>query len=165
MRDEKGRFVKGNIAYWKGKKFPDWYKKKLSEVHKKLVKEGAFIPSRKGMEPWDKGKERLDMRGSKHWWWKGGKTEKLKYAYRFSLEYKIWRRGVFERDNYTCVDCGAKSIKGKKVYLEADHEKPQSLFPELRYDINNGKTRCKDCHRKTKTYGRKVSDMKREDFE
>ena len=85
--------------------------------------------------------------GANHHNWKGGVTP-LHQKIRSSKEYKAWRISVFERDDYTCQDC---HIRGG--YLEADHIKPFSLFPELRFDINNGKTLCKPCHRKTDTYG------------
>jgi len=32
----------------------------------------------------------------------------LKREYRESLDYRIWRRSVFERDNYTCQYCSTK---------------------------------------------------------
>lgn len=44
MRDAQGRFIKGNEAYWKGKTFPAWYKKKLSDAHKKLYRLGKNLP-------------------------------------------------------------------------------------------------------------------------
>jgi 5-methylcytosine-specific restriction endonuclease McrA len=37
--------------------------------------------------------------------------------------------------------------------LEADHIKPFCRFPELRLVVSNGRTLCKDCHRKTPTWG------------
>lgn len=96
--------------------------------------------------------------GDKNWNWQGGKTKTLQFI-RFTPEYKIWRVSVFERDNYTCVDCGQRG-----GLLEADHEKPQSLFPELRFVVANGKTRCKKCHRKTRTFGERVKRLSRIDF-
>jgi hypothetical protein len=67
---------------------------------------------------------------------------------RGSLEYKNWRLQVFGRDRYTCQWC---FVKGG--FLHADHIKPFFAHPELRFDINNGRTLCKECHKKTDTYG------------
>lgn len=97
-------------------------------------------------------KKSLNQMGEKHWNWQGGKTpEKMKL--RNAREVKVWRKAVWERDNYTCQECGARSGKGKVVWLNADHIKPWSQFPELRHDISNGRTLCLDCHRKTPTFG------------
>jgi hypothetical protein len=86
--------------------------------------------------------------------WKGGITP-INYKIRNSLEYKLWRKAVFERDNYTCVWCGAKFIKGitGRVYIQADHIKPFAQYPELRFAIDNGRTLCVPCHKTTDTYG------------
>ena len=67
---------------------------------------------------------------------------------RKSTDYKKWRKLVFERDDYTCVICGKNG-----GCLNADHIKPFSLYPELRLDIDNGRTHCTCCHKKTDTYG------------
>lgn len=82
-----------------------------------------------------------------------GKTSTIKKL-RTSKEYSLWRTSVFERDNYTCVWCGVKSRKGHPVTLNADHIKPFAHFPELRFAIDNGRTLCVPCHKKTGTYGR-----------
>lgn len=55
-------------------------------------------------------------------------------------EYIKWRNAVFYRDNYKCQKCN--SVKK----LEAHHLKSYSKFPELRYDVSNGITLCKECH-------------------
>lgn len=83
--------------------------------------------------------------------WKGGITP-INNLIRNSEEYKLWRKAVFERDNYKCVWCG---IRG--VTIHADHIKPFALFPELRFAIDNGRTLCVPCHRTTDTYGKKSS--------
>lgn len=70
---------------------------------------------------------------------------------RKSKAYKIWRKQVFERDNYTCVIC---NIKGGN--LHADHIQPFALWPELRLNLDNGRTLCVDCHKKTETYGTRL---------
>jgi len=76
--------------------------------------------------------------------------------FRASREYKKWRYDVFKRDAFKCVMCGDK----KGGNLQADHIKDFALYPELRLDINNGRTLCKSCHKKTDNYGFKKSNSK-----
>lgn len=78
-----------------------------------------------------------------------GKTPLLKKL-RTSLKYRQWRESVFRRDNWTCQECGQKGGK-----LNADHLKRFAHYPELRFDIDNGRTLCEECHRKTKNFGNK----------
>lgn len=85
----------------------------------------------------------------KHPNWKGGNRREIHKIIRQSLEYRLWRESVFKRDDWTCVWC---KIKGKR--LNADHIKPFSLFPELRFAIDNGRTLCEECHKTTETYGK-----------
>ena len=96
------------------------------------------------------GKKNPNGAGEKCHFWKGGITP-INMAIRNSLEYKLWRTAVFERDGYTCI-WGGKEHGNK---LNADHIKPFALFPELRFTIDNGRTLCVECHRKTDTYGGK----------
>lgn len=114
----------------------------------------------KGRTPWNKGmrtsleiRKKLSelKRGSKHPNWKGGITP-IRKAIQSSLEYRLWRTAVFERDNYTCVWCGVRG-----AYLEADHIKPFALFPELRFAIDNGRTLCKPCHETADTYKGRIN--------
>lgn len=95
------------------------------------------------------------IRGERSHFWQGGKTEASKKI-KSSLGYKLWRKAVFERDNWTCMWC-----KEKGGNLTADHIKPFSLFPELRLAIDNGRTLCRDCHKKTDTWGWKLSNKTR----
>ncbi len=103
--------------------------KKLSENHRKKISEIHIT------------------RKEKNHLWRGGITP-INKKIRQSLEYKLWRESVFKRDNYTCIWCG----DGKGGNLNADHIKPFALFPELRFVIDNGRTLCVDCHKKTDTY-------------
>ena len=99
--------------------------------------------------------------------WKGEKSQtRLILRIKELPEYKEWRLKVYQRDNYTCQDCG--DDKGKN--LEAHHKKAFSkmlrennitsvieaqLCKEL-WDIDNGITLCKKCHRLTNNYGAKA---------
>jgi 5-methylcytosine-specific restriction endonuclease McrA len=89
--------------------------------------------------------------GSNNKRWKGGITP-INFKIRNSTQYKLWRKAVFERDNYTCVWCGDKNGVGHRVILNADHIKPFAYYPELRLNVNNGRTLCLDCHKKTPSY-------------
>lgn len=55
--------------------------------------------------------------------------------------YLAWRRKVYERDNYTCQDCGKRP---PVVY--AHHLKSYTYYPALRTVVGNGITLCYDCH-------------------
>lgn len=96
-------------------------------------------------------KRSLSLRGEKAPGWKGGLTAKH-LLIRTSFEYREWRRKVYERDNYTCQDCGDN--RGNN--LNADHIRPFSKCPESRFDVNNGRTLCVPCHKKTPTWGSKA---------
>lgn len=96
---------------------------------------------RQRVSDWMKGR----YVGENHPRWKGT-TPQNKLA-RASLEYKLWRLAVFERDNYTCQFCGNRG-----GYLEADHIKQFAFFLDLRFDITNGRTLCQPCHATTLTY-------------
>lgn len=81
----------------------------------------------------------------------------LKDKIRKSPEYTAWKLAVFYRDGKKCVWCGSRKN------IEADHIKPQSLYPELRFDVDNGRTLCNPCHRTTPSYMRRFNS--REEYE
>ena len=61
---------------------------------------------------------------------------------RTSGKYKLWRRTVFERDDYTCQMCYRRGCR-----INAHHIKSYAYYPDLRYVINNGVTLCEVCHK------------------
>lgn len=136
--------LKGKTPWNKGKKIgkmSDGAKAKLS-----LRFKGKKRPL------WVSEKLRKSARkGSDSHLWKGGITP-INLKIRMSFEYRLWREAVFKRDNYQCI-WGGKEHGNK---LNADHIKPFALFPELRFAIDNGRTLCVDCHKKTDTFGARV---------
>jgi len=74
-------------------------------------------------------------------WRGGGKRNEGSHFYYRTDDWKKWRAKVFERDNYTCALCGQHGNK-----LEPHHIKRFSLYPDIRFDENNGITLCKKCH-------------------
>lgn len=148
----KEQFRNGRISWMKGKKHTKVSKKKNSQSHlgqpawnkgKPLSKETRkrLSASLIGRKTWNKGKPYIQIRGKKHHNWKGGVTPHS-MKIRHSLEYKLWRTAVFERDNYTCIFCGTRGGR-----LNADHIKPFCDYPELRLAIDNGRTLCVECHK------------------
>jgi len=86
------------------------------------------------------------FRGDRSHFWRGGVTRSNQLV-RESVEYKLWREAVLRRDGFACVWCG------NQANLQADHIKQFAFFPELRFAIDNGRTLCAPCHRKTPTWG------------
>lgn len=99
--------------------------------------------------------------GENNHFWKGGITPEHKRL-RSSVEYKQWREAVLERDNWHCQICGIRQGWSKKdkrqIIMDADHIKPFSTHHDLRFDIDNGRALCRDCHKKTPTWGRKAME-------
>jgi len=96
--------------------------------------------SEKTKRKWSKARKGK-MVGIIHPQWKGGITP-LNQVIRHSTKYKEWRIAVFERDKYCCVSC--KKVGGN---INAHHILSFSNYPLLRFDVNNGVTLCKKCHR------------------
>lgn len=115
-RETRDAISENNVKYWLSKSVPEEMREKISNTLK-----GRFA-------------------GENHPNWQGGITiERTKI--RMSPEMKVWRKEVFERDNYTCVKCNKRG-----GYLIADHIKAFSKYPKLRTDVGNGRTLCKDCN-------------------
>lgn len=90
-------------------------------------------------------------KGEKNPNWNGGISNPKVQVWN-TIEYKLWRKSVFTRDNFTCKGCGIQNKKGlgKTVRIEAHHILPRRNFPHLVFELTNGITLCEDCHNKTK---------------
>jgi len=165
MRNSKGQFIKGNVAWTKthgnpnviGEKNPmksDLNKKKVSEKMKgnknnfgnKASEETnkkrsiALKGKKLSKEHIQKLKEVKRKKGKDCHNWKGGLTS-INKTIRNSVEFRQWRKSVFENDNFVCQMC--KKRGGK---LNAHHLKSFSEYPNNRFDIHNGITLCQECH-------------------
>lgn len=107
---------------------------KSERARRQIEAWGGRIPNGK---PWGIARP---IAGAAHPRWKGGVTEASKRE-RSSARYVAWRKSVYQRDHYTCQQCG--QVGGK---LNAHHIKGWADFPDLRYERSNGVTLCKACH-------------------
>ena len=156
VKSHSGRFKKGHKTSKKiRKKIRESMKdRKFSEEHKRKISEAL-----KNHNAWNKNKKCPQISGKKNGNWKDGVTpENCKI--RRSIEYCLWRKAVFERDNYTCQKCD----DDKGGNLIAHHIYNFANFPRLRFAINNGITFCKDCHQKFhKKYGQRNNNKEQLD--
>lgn len=105
----------------------------------------------------------IDYPMEKHNWWKGG-ISPLRRQIWHSDNFQEWRNAIFERDNYSCALCGRRGcslnvdhypVTFSEILEVADIKAlPDAVFCEKLWDLNNGRTLCVECHRKTDTYGR-----------
>ena len=72
--------------------------------------------------------------------WKGGYEKHGKKT--ATIEYRHWRKAVFDRDLYTCQCCGSRG----NTYLQAHHIKNWRDNEDCRFDVDNGITLCQKCH-------------------
>lgn len=125
-------------------------------IKRYLVRWGMFEirrPDKRAMSLYQTQSPKNELKkGENSRLWKGGVT-KENNRIRSTPEYKIWRLDVMRRDNYTCVFCNTRGGT-----LHADHIKPFAYFPELRFDLDNGRTLCVPCHEKTDTYKGKAKN-------
>ena len=140
-----------------GKKHSKETKRKMSEAHKGFRYKHSEETKRKLSEA---------NRGEKSYRWKGGITPLVRLI-RKCFKYRQWRSDIFTRDDFICQKCNQRGRE-----LEANHIKPFSIiFAENKiksledalnceelWNINNGETLCRNCHRKTDTWGWRLSN-------
>lgn len=133
---------------------------------------------RNGVIPWNKGKKMTQkyrnkvsqtlkgLTGEKSRNWKGGVTPIVR-SIRNSFRYRQWRSDCLTRDDYICQLCGKKG-----GILNVDHNPKsfaqiisdnnlksinEAISCEELWNINNGRTLCIDCHKKTDTYLKRLN--------
>lgn len=136
-----------------GKKHTDESKRKMSERLKGRIVWNKGLTGIYSQEQRENIRQRNKQRiGELAPNWKGGITKNITIL-RGRAEYDEWRKKVFERDKYTCQICG--QVGG---YLEAHHIRRASRHKKWIYDLCNGITLCKKCHREIrKGYGTKIT--------
>ena len=72
--------------------------------------------------------------------WNGG-YDLEQERFRKTYEFKEFRKGIMERDRYTCVCCGRHNGE-----MNAHHLDGYNWCIEKRVNVNNGVCLCKDCH-------------------
>lgn len=104
-----------------------------------------------------KGRKTPWSTGENSHWWKGGITVKQK-GERASREYRLWRKHILKRDNYTCKKCGEVGNVVDHIIPFAFMLRESEIIGNKKglYDYDNGETLCNLCHIKTPTYCQKT---------
>lgn len=117
----KGKYCSKNCYYKskKGKLLTAKHREKLKFAHKG----GNATSFKKGQTPWNyKGITRISL------------LQRDKFRKEIS-------NLILTRDNYTCQICGQKGGD-----LHVDHIQSWAEYVELRFNIDNCRTLCRDCH-------------------
>lgn len=81
------------------------------------------------------------LRGKDHYRWNSNLTDEDRVNRRDINENAVWRKSVYERDDYTCQITGERGGK-----IVAHHIKPYHKYKDLRFDVSNGITLNKEFH-------------------
>lgn len=173
----KNEFKKGNIPWTKGKKFPElsgenspnWKPKIIipcSHCKKELSLQSNQVKNRNFCNRicWA-----LGTRGKDSPVFNEKAVSNLRNRIMQFAEYKEWRLQVLRRDDFTCQVCMWRNKGLARRPLEVDHIKRfYTLMIEYKiqdtkqareclplWDIDNGRTLCRECHRKSETYGKR----------
>jgi hypothetical protein len=168
IRKKISESVKKNPSrFWLGKKRPSF----SDECRSKMSK------SHKGMKHTQEELLKMSMSqvGFKNHQWKGGIT-KLYRRVRNSKFYRKWRNGILKINGRICMFC--KTTDGlidvdhypityssiiKKFKLENPEMNNDDLYikiissPDM-WDVNNCRVLCRNCHKKTESYGYKKNN-------
>lgn len=135
------RFTEEQLDKLRGR--TPWNKNKKNVYSEETLKRISLASI--GRPSWNKNKKVPAITGANHYLWIKDRTKIIeKHRLRATNEWKKWREAVFKRDNFTCQECG--QISG---YLEPHHIIPIRLDDNKLFNLNNGITLCRPCHKKT----------------
>lgn len=130
----------------------DFGRGRIKGEYKKYIAGHKLPPSFKGVKRSTQDRERKSVAALKrvkngtHNFWKGGITDKNN---RKSSVLRRLKDQVLERDGHRCTWCNEDNVS----LLQSHHKMPFNRYPKLRYKIENLVTICKECHKKTLSYG------------
>ena len=137
--------LKNPARYWKGKHHS---KETREKIRKANLGKKLSVEIREKMSK--------SKKGNKHPNWQGGITT-LTTQIRRCQKYKDWCRQIYERDKFTCQDCGqyAENLNAHHIITFSEiinKFKIDSLLKALNntllWDLSNGITLCVKCHKK-----------------
>jgi hypothetical protein len=88
----------------------------------------------------------LNTRGENHPMWNKDLSDEERFLRRDSRQHEEWRNKVLERDRWVCICCQGRTSKDNP--LCAHHLENYKDFPGLRFEVENGVTLCKKCHKR-----------------
>lgn len=147
-RKSNGQFNKGHQLTPKGNRY--WDNPKTKATWWKKGERPPYSHFKKGHTPWNKDKD-------------FGGNELLSKRISWLALYRKWKKDVRCRDSSKCLWCGATyplnvdhyPVSLAQLIKKYDIKTPQETKSYLEFwDINNGRTLCVSCHKKTETYGR-----------
>ena len=158
----------GKVSTFKGKHHTPETRKKLSEALKgkpatRLIKTISpeirlkISNSVKNLPPQSEITRERRRQSIKMRYDKLGRITILRKSVRRMAQYKVWQKQIFIRDDYTCQLCHKRG-----GYIHAHHkikfahilrlynikDADDAYNCKLLWDINNGVTYCKECHKK-----------------
>lgn len=173
IKSNSGSFKKGLTPWTKGKKFPELSGENHPSWKNKTIKICEFCSKEILLPPWRLRSKKffcnrvcwaLGTRGESSPVFKGAEaTKPLRHRVMELPEHKQWHAEILKRDNYVCVLCKSRKdleVDHIKRYLYIANENNIKTTEDARnckelWDISNGRTLCRECHRKTDTYGTK----------